>query len=111
MIEGLYASDLAYLQRLYEQFNAGDDDEPEPAPDGTRPAGGNGAAEDDRRGGSMKAYPVKSLYEEMAFIAHHFHWSHGDLMRLEHRERRRWCREISAINRALDGAPANPFEV
>ena len=32
-------------------------------------------------------------------------------MQLEHRERRRWCREISAINRALDGAPANPFEV
>ena len=32
-------------------------------------------------------------------------------MQLEHRERRRWCREISAINRALDGAPPNPFEV
>lgn len=25
VIEGLYASDLAYLQRLYEHFNAGDD--------------------------------------------------------------------------------------
>ena len=54
---------------------------------------------------------MKSLYEEMAFIAHHFHWSHGELMALDHRERRRWCREISAINRALDGAPANPFEI
>jgi hypothetical protein len=54
---------------------------------------------------------VKSLYEEMAFIAHHFHWSHGDLMRLEHRERRRWCREISAINRSLDGGATNPFDV
>lgn len=59
----------------------------------------------------MTAYPVKSLYEEMAFIAHHLHWSHSDLMRLEHRERRRWCREISAINRKLDGAPPNPFDV
>jgi hypothetical protein len=59
----------------------------------------------------MKAYPVKALYEEMAFIAHHFHWAPGDLMQLEHRERRRWCREISHINRALDGAPANPFAV
>jgi len=28
IIEGLYASDLAYLQRLYEQFNAVDDSEP-----------------------------------------------------------------------------------
>ena len=26
VIEGLYASDLAYLQRLYEEFNAADDD-------------------------------------------------------------------------------------
>src|SRR5260221_601960 len=70
-----------------------------------------GAREACRPGGSMRAYPVKSLYEEMAFIAHHFHWSHEEIMRLDHRERRRWCREISAINRALDGAPANPFEV
>ena len=59
----------------------------------------------------MKAYPVRALYEEMAFIAHHFHWSHEELMRLEHRERRRWCKEISAINRSLDGAPPNPFDV
>lgn len=59
----------------------------------------------------MKAYPVKALYEEMAFIAMHFHWPYGDLMMLEHRERRRWCREISAINRNQSGAPANPFEL
>lgn len=59
----------------------------------------------------MMAYPVKSLYEEMAFIAHHLHWSHSDLMQLDHGERRRWCREISAINRRLSGAPANPFDV
>jgi hypothetical protein len=59
----------------------------------------------------VKAYPVKALYEEMAFIAMHFHWAPVDLMGLEHRERRRWCREISAINRTLDGAPAKPFDV
>jgi len=29
VIENLYASDLAYLQRLYEKFNASDDAEPE----------------------------------------------------------------------------------
>src|SRR3989441_10935087 len=29
VIEGLYASDLAHLQRLYEKLNAGDDAEPE----------------------------------------------------------------------------------
>jgi hypothetical protein len=59
----------------------------------------------------VKAYPVKALYEEMAFIAMHLHWSHDDLMQLEHNERRRWCRQISAINRTLDGAPDNPFDV
>ncbi len=31
VIEGLFASDLAYLQRLYEAFNAGDEPPAEPA--------------------------------------------------------------------------------
>jgi hypothetical protein len=59
----------------------------------------------------MKAYPLAQLYEEMAFIAFHFHWSSVELMSLEHNERRRWCREISAINRKLDGQPSNPFDI
>jgi hypothetical protein len=32
VIEGLYASDLAHLQRLYETFNAGDDAEADAGP-------------------------------------------------------------------------------
>lgn len=59
----------------------------------------------------MTAYPRKALYEEMAFIASHFHWGRDDLMALEHRERRRWCREISAINRTLDGGGGGPFDL
>ncbi|WP_353682534.1 DUF6760 family protein [Mesorhizobium sp.] len=51
------------------------------------------------------------LREEMAFIAYHFHWSPADLLVLEHAERRHWCRSISAINRQLDGAAPNPFDV
>ena len=47
----------------------------------------------------------------MAFIAYHFHWPHAELVALEHAERRRWCREISSINRTLDGAPPNPFDI
>jgi hypothetical protein len=46
----------------------------------------------------------------MAFVAFHFHWPYAEIMQLEHGERRRWCREISAINRVLDGASSNPFE-
>ncbi len=40
VIENLYASDLAYLQRLYEKFNASDEVEPELAPDKPWAAGG-----------------------------------------------------------------------
>jgi hypothetical protein len=38
IIEGLYASDLAYLQRLYEQFNGEDDAEPAAARQGAQAA-------------------------------------------------------------------------
>lgn len=41
VIEGLYASDLAYLQQLYEKFNASDDTDHEPVPSKVA-AGGNG---------------------------------------------------------------------
>jgi hypothetical protein len=58
----------------------------------------------------VRAYPPDELRAEMAFIAYHFHWGHQELFQLEHAERRRWCREISAINRTLDAAPTNPFE-
>jgi hypothetical protein len=47
-------------------------------------------------------YPEERLYEEIAFIAYYFHWSYQDLMEMDHRERRRWCEEISRINRQLE---------
>ena len=40
VIENLYASDLAYLQRLYEKFNASDDIEPELSSEKQLVAGG-----------------------------------------------------------------------
>ena len=55
------------------------------------------------------AYSVAELNGEMGFIASHFHWSSETLMTMPHCERRRWCREISQINRALGGAPTDPF--
>ncbi|KQN26640.1 hypothetical protein ASE86_11240 [Sphingomonas sp. Leaf33] len=42
------------------------------------------------------------LYEEIAFIAYHFHWSYETLLALEHGERRRWCDEISRINARMN---------
>lgn len=47
----------------------------------------------------------------MAFVAYHFHWSHEELMGLEHHERRRWCEQISKINRELNNEPQNVFEM
>jgi len=51
----------------------------------------------------MMSYPLDRIYEEVAFIAFHFHWSYEDIMNMEHRERQRWIEEISRINRELNG--------
>lgn len=48
-------------------------------------------------------YPLDALYGEVAFVAYHFHWSHGQVMDLEHSERRRWVEEISEINGRMNG--------
>ena len=58
----------------------------------------------------MRGYPSSQLYEEMAFVAYHFHWPHTELMNLEHRDRRRWCQEISEINKRLDGCRSAAIE-
>lgn len=49
----------------------------------------------------MTGYPLDRLYEEVAFIAYHFHWSHEEIINLEHRDRQHWCEEISKINQHL----------
>jgi hypothetical protein len=50
------------------------------------------------------SYPLDRLIEEVAFIAYHFPWSHGDVMAMEHADRRRWVTEISTINERVNGA-------
>jgi len=44
------------------------------------------------------------LFEEVAYIAYHFHWSYEQIMSLEHQERRRWVDEIAKINTRLNDA-------
>lgn len=39
----------------------------------------------------------------MAFLAYYLHWPMEELMNLDHKERRRWCSEISHINEKLNG--------
>ena len=55
------------------------------------------------RPGGVVGYPLKALYEEVAFVAYHFHWPHETILNLEHAERRRWVQEISALNERLNG--------
>jgi hypothetical protein len=43
-------------------------------------------------------YAPDRLYEEVAYIAYHFHWAVDDLLDMEHPERRRYVEEIGKIN-------------
>jgi hypothetical protein len=53
------------------------------------------------RGGVVLVYPLKALYEEVAFVAYHFHWPPESVLNLDHGERRRWVQEISSINQRI----------
>ena len=59
----------------------------------------------------VSLYPQERLYQEMAFLAYYLHWSDEVLMGLDHWERRRWCREVSEINKKLSGNEQKSFEL
>ena len=50
----------------------------------------------------MTRYPSERLYEEVAYLAYHFHWPHTHIMRMDHLERQRWVREVARINEQLN---------
>lgn len=58
-------------------------------------------AGDGSRGGVV-GYPLEALYEEVAFVAYHFHWPHAEVMALEHGERRRWVEQISTLHERMN---------
>jgi hypothetical protein len=45
---------------------------------------------------------LQELYEEVAYIAYHFHWPAETVLGLEHADRRKWVGEISAINQRVN---------
>jgi hypothetical protein len=47
-------------------------------------------------------YAVEQLYEEIAYVAYHFHWAHEELIDLEHLRRKVFVREIAKINHRLN---------
>jgi hypothetical protein len=46
-------------------------------------------------------YATERLYEEVAYVAYHFHWSNDDILDLEHAQRLRYVQEIASINARL----------
>jgi hypothetical protein len=52
----------------------------------------------------MMTCAVDRLYEEIAYVTYHFHWSLDSVLDLEHRDRARYVEEIAKINvRLTDG--------
>ncbi len=48
--------------------------------------------------GTIIGYPLELLYEEVAFLAYHFHWDLDTIMNIEHSDRRKFIEEISRLN-------------
>ena len=55
----------------------------------------------------MMGYPSNVLFEEVAYLAYHVHWSYGDVMHLEHPERRRWVQEVRKLAEPAQGVEAS----
>lgn len=47
-------------------------------------------------------YEAERLFEEVAYVAYHFHWPLDEILDLEHGDRRRFIEEIASINRRLN---------
>lgn len=46
-------------------------------------------------------YAPSRIYEEIAYVAYHFHWSLEEILDLEHHDRLRYVGQIAAINERL----------
>lgn len=42
-------------------------------------------------------YPPERLHRDIAYIAFHFHWSHAEILDLEHPDRRRYVTQIASL--------------
>ncbi|MDW4902928.1 DUF6760 family protein [Streptomyces californicus] len=43
-------------------------------------------------------YAADLLYEEVAYLAYHFHWPLDDLLDLEHPERMKFVAQVARLN-------------
>lgn len=58
--------------------------------------GGGGA------GGGALGYPPEHLFQEVAYLAYYFHWSHAQIMGMNHIERLVWVDQVARINTRLN---------
>ena len=46
-------------------------------------------------------YATDRLFEEIAYVSYHLHWSFEEVLDLEHPDRQRFVEEIAQINRRI----------
>ena len=46
-------------------------------------------------------YATDRLFEEVAYVSYHFHWSLEEILSLEHPDRLRFVDEVARINRRV----------
>ncbi|WP_344233231.1 DUF6760 family protein [Kribbella hippodromi] len=49
----------------------------------------------------MTTYPPNRLWEEVVYVAYYLHWSHHEILDLEHGTRTQVIKAIGQINRQL----------
>ena len=59
----------------------------------------------------ITVYPESEIYKEVSFLSYYYHWEYETVMTLDHKTRRRFCAEISAIHKEINKTPKNVFEV
>jgi hypothetical protein len=47
-------------------------------------------------------YAADQLYQEVSYVAYHFHWPLADILDLEHPQRLRYVAEIARINTRMN---------
>lgn len=59
----------------------------------------------------MNLQSPRELYRQLSFISYYFHWDLDTVMALPHLERKKFCQEISKINREANAEEKNLFDV
>lgn len=55
-------------------------------------------------------YGTDQLFEEVSYVAYHFHWPFDQILDLEHPVRREFVRRIGAINTAINASAESSDE-